>query len=76
MGEYFEMDNGRWKVTDKFREAMASARTINLDELECMRTSSFGITCKKTWNFTKNTIRKGMEFQVKVIKALKRVITR
>lgn len=28
MGEYFEMDNGRWKVTDKFREAMAGARTI------------------------------------------------
>lgn len=28
MGEYFEMDNGRWKVTNKFREAMVGARTI------------------------------------------------
>lgn len=75
MGEYFEMENGRWKVTDKFREAMAGARTISLNELESMSDSKLKIACKKTWNFTKNTIRKGMELQVKVIKDLKRLIS-
>ena len=75
MGEWFEIENGRYKVTDKFRETIAKAAVVNLDELECMRTSSFKIACKKSWEFTKNFIRKGIEFEVRVIKALKYSIT-
>ena len=75
MGEYFEMDNGRWKVTDKFREAMAGARTISLNELESMSDSKLKNVCKKTWEVTKCVIRKGIELQVKVIKDLKRLIS-
>lgn len=75
MGEYFEMDNGRWKVTDKFREAVAGARTISLNELESMSDSKLKNVCKKTWEVTKCVICKGMELQVKVIKDLKRLIS-
>lgn len=75
MGEYFEMENGRWKITNKFREAMAGARTISLNELESMSDSKLKIACKKSWLFTKNFIRKGIEFNIRVIKALKYSIT-
>lgn len=75
MGEYFEMDNGCWKVTDKFREAMAGACTISLNELESMSNSKLKNVCKKTWEVTKCVIRKGIEFEVRVIKALKYSIT-
>lgn len=44
--------------------------TKNLKELD----SKFKIACKKSWEFTKNFIRKGIEFEVRVIKALKRSI--
>lgn len=75
MGEYFEMDNGRWKITDKFREAMVGARTISLNELESMSDSKLKNVCKKIWEVTKCAICKGMELQVKVIKDLKRLIS-
>lgn len=47
----------------------------SLKELESMSDSKFKIACKKSWEFTKNFIRKGIEFEVRVIKALKRSIT-
>lgn len=37
--------------------------------------TKFKIACKKSWLFTKNFIRKGMEFNIRVIKALKYSIT-
>ena len=37
--------------------------------------SKFKIACKKSWLFTKNFIRKEMEFNIRVIKALKYSIT-
>ena len=40
-----------------------------------MTKTKFKITCKKSWLFTKNFIRKGMEFNIRVIKALKYSIT-
>ena len=43
----------------------------SLNELESMSDSKFKIACKKSWEFTKNFIRKGLEFEVRVIKALK-----
>ena len=47
----------------------------SLKELESMSDSKFKFACKKSWEFTKNFIRKGIEFEVRVIKALKRSIT-
>lgn len=44
---------------------------LTFDELEAMSDSTF----KKCWVFTRNFIRKGMEFSVRVIKALKYSIT-
>ena len=43
---------------------------------ELMRDSKLKNICKKSWEFTKNFIRKGIEFEVKVIKALKYSIRR
>ena len=43
----------------------------SLNELESMSDSKFKIACKKSWVFTRNFIRKGLEFEVRVIKALK-----
>ena len=48
---------------------------LTFDELEAMSDSKFKIACKKSWEFTKNFIRKGIEFEVRVIKVLKRSIT-
>lgn len=45
---------------------------LTLKELETMSDSIF----KKCWVFERNFIRKGMEFSVRVIKALKYSITR
>ena len=47
----------------------------SLKELESMSSSSFKIACKRFWEFALNFIRKGIEFEVRVIKALKRSIT-
>ena len=47
----------------------------SLKEFETISDLKFKIACKKFWEFTKNFIRKGIEFEVKVIKALKRSTT-
>lgn len=52
-----------------------SRLVCSLNKLESMRDSKFKIACKKSWEFTKNFIRKGIEFEVIVIKALKYSIT-
>ena len=43
---------------------------------ELMSDLKLKIACKKSWEFTKNFIRKGIEFEVRVIKALKYSIRR
>lgn len=70
--EYFEIEGGCLKVTDKFREAISKAQVINLDDYDDVRTSKFQDACESILSF----IRKGMEFQIRVFKALKYSITR
>ena len=48
----------------------------SLNEFESISDSKFKNLCKKTWVLTRNFIRKGMELNIRVIKALKYSIIR